>query len=443
MSKPLHILILLALLFTPALAQDDPPTDPRQILQDSAQAIQSTPGFSAKVTLSGDGSQMILATLPSMTARFTLGNHPDHGPSIHLIGELRAQTTAPPQSFDIVYTKDKLFWADHAKQTINIRPPSVSIRIKPPAFKYILLAELLSDAPFQAELDNAQSIELQPQQSIAGTNCNVISITRAKPASGAQRSGVGAHTQERWFIGVDDHLPRRVEHITDAGMIKASLIMELTGLSVAPQSESDLEVFAPDSYKVSDTTRKQTTPTPTIPDQDQPFTKPTQSDTPTPPATPTNPLAPNYSFTDTTNTTVSRDTQTGRVTVLYFFGSWSIPAKQTTPLLSTLATDLSTQPDSQPATQVDTFAIALRESDPSTVTQSHQSNAYAHRLAINPATNLPALFKVRVYPTIIVIDDTNRIIFKEHLNKDRTPQTPQTPQQLIDNAKAAITKALK
>jgi len=435
MSKPLYILILLALLFTQAAAQDDP----RQILQNSAAAIKATPGFSAKVTLSGDGSQMILATLPSMTARFTLGNHPEHGHSIHLIGELRAQTTAPPESFDIVYTKDKLFWADHSKQTINIRPPSVSIRVKPPAFKYLLLAELINDTPYQSELDKAESIELQPQQSISGENCNVVYITRSKAASGSQRSGVGAHTMERWFISVDDHLPRRVEQITDAGMIKATLIMELTGLTVAPQSDSDLEVFSPESYKVSDTTRPRTTPNPTLPDQDQPFTKPNPSNTPSIPAAPTNPLAPNYSFTDTANATVSRDTQTGRVTVLYFFGSWSIPAKQTTPLLSTLATELNsnTSLDVQPDTKVDTFAIALRESDPTTLTQDHQSNAYAHRLAINPDSNLPALFKVRVYPTIIVIDDTNRIIFNEHLTKDRNAQA------LIDEAKAAVTKAIE
>jgi len=438
MSKLLTILIAAVLLFSqtasPAFAQDDP----RQILQDSATALQSTPGFSAKVTLSGDGSQMILATLPSMTARFTLGNHPEYGNAIHLIGELRAQTTAPPETFDIVYTKDKLIWADHPKQTINHRLPSVSVRIKPAPFKYLLLAELISDAPYQTELDNAQSIELQPQQSIAGENCNVIYITRSKAASGSKRSGVGAHTMERWFISVDDNLPRRVEQITDAGMIKATLIMELSGLSVGQQSDADLEVFAPESYKVSDTTRPRTPPTttnkPTLPDQDQPFTKPTQSNTP---ALPTNPLAPNYSFTDTASTTISRDTQAGRVTVLYFFGSWSIPSKQTTPLLSTLARDFNTQ--TAPDAQVDTFAIALRESDPDAAEEDHTDNAYAHRLAINPDSNLPALFKVRVYPTIIVIDDNNRIIFKQHLTKDSDPKTPE---QLIDNAKSAITKAI-
>jgi len=435
MTKYLHILAALLLTLSPLSARSSAQeTDPQQILQDSAAALAAVPGFSAKVTLSGEGSQMILSTLPSMTARLTMGTHPESGKALHMLGELRATEKAAPESFDIVYSQDKYIWADHAKSTINIRPPSVSARLRPTVFSYLLLAELIKDNPFQKELDTAESLELEPQQTIADALCNVVLITRAKPAKGARPTG--AHTKERWFIGAQDNLPRRVEQITDAGMIKATLIMELSGLNIAPQSDADLDVFRPETYKVSDTTKRapqsqapnNKIKTPTLPDRDQPFTKPTQ------PQTPTNPPAPNYTFTDTTGTEISRNSQAGRITVLYFFGSWSIPSKQTTPLLSTLANDYISQPN--PNTPVDTFAIALRESDPTTVTQAHRNNTYAHRLTINPLKTLPNLFQIRVYPTIIVIDDNNRIIYKEHLTPDRNAQA------LIDETKAAITKAL-
>lgn len=421
MKLLLHIL-LLALMITQSTAQDDP----NQILQNAADAITTTPGFTAKVTLSGEGSQMILSTLPSLTARLTFGPHSEQGPSLHMLGELRPTQSAAPESFDIVYTTDKYIWTDHPKSVVNIRPPSVSARQRPTVFSYLLLAELAKDQPFNTLLSKAESIELEDNQSIAGTDCRVVFVTRAKPGAGTRRSGAGAHTHERWFIGVGDNLPRRVEHITDAGMIKATLIMELTNLSVAPQSDDDLSVFAPETYTTSDTTKK---PAPKIPDADQPYTKPDPK--PVTPPTPTDPAAPNYAFTDTSNNQITRASQQGRITVLYFFGSWSIPANQTSPLLATLADDYTAQTDPDPA--VDIFAIALRESDPDSVQDDHAANAYT--LAINPPNTLASLFQLRVYPTIIVIDDNSRIVFSEHLTKDRDAQ------QLIDETKAAITKA--
>ncbi len=426
MNTPRHIILtlILALFSLSTIAQDDP----RQILIDSAQALQETQGFTAKATLTGEGSKMILSTLPSMTARFTLGTHPEYGRVIHLLGQLNPTATAAPEDFDIVYSADRYIWSDHPKQTLNIRPPSVSGRIRPTAFSYLLLAELIKDQPFQNELDNAENFTLEEQQSIDGTPCHVVLIDRAKPKG---RSTAGAHNKERWFIGVEDNLPRRVEQITDASMINASLIMELTGLSIAPPSKTDLEVFVPETYKVIDNTRK-----PKVPDRDKPFNKPTQpTTTPTPqpvvPQTPSDPLAPNYSFTDTNNQSISRSTQDNRITVLYFHGSWSIPSKQATPLLS----DLSRSFDN-PAKPIDTFAIALRESDPAAVEDDHINNNYAHHLAINPSNSLAALFQVRVYPTLIVIDDNNRITYRNHMGKDTDAQA------LIDGAKDAINKAL-
>ncbi len=433
MNTPRHIILtlILALFLLIAPSQAHAQDEARQILIDSAQALQDSQGFTAKATLTGEGSKMILSTLPSMTARFTLGTHPEFGRVIHLQGQLNPTAEAAPEDFDIVYSADRYIWSDHPKQTLNIRPPSVSGRIRPTAFSYLLLAELIKDQPFQSELDNAENFTLEDQQTIAGTTCNVVLIERARPKG---RSTAGAHNKERWFIGVDDNLPRRVEQITDASMINASLIMELTGLAIAPPSESDLEVWVPDNYKVIDNVRKKE---PKVPDRDQPFNKPTQpTTTPTPqpviPQTPTDPPAPNYNFTDTNNQSISRSTQADRITVLYFHGSWSIPSKQATPLIS----DLSRSFDN-PSKPIDTFAIALRESDPAAVEDDHINNNYAHHLAINPSNSLAALFQVRVYPTVIVIDDNNRITYRNHMGKDTDAQA------LIDGAKDAINKALK
>ncbi len=446
MTKPLHILTLAVLLLTALLtnqarAQDD---NPVQILQDSAAALKATPGFSAKVELSGDGSAMILNTLPSLTAQFTMGTHSELGKVLHLIGEFVQKEGAAPESFDIVYTNDKLIWADHAKQTINIRPPSVSARQKPAPFKYLMFAELLKETPFESELAKADSVDLEPNQSIAGTDCRVILITRPSSA-GSKRSGVGAHNLERWYIGASDNLPRRVEHITDAGMIKATLIMELSNLTVKLPADKDLDVFRPETYKVSDTTKApaKTTPKATTkaPNTTKPTTRPSDTNQNTRPAPPTNPQAPNFSFIDTNNTTVTRASQAGRMTVLYFFGSWSIPSKQTSPLFADLAREIQSniQANDQatdPSTPVDFFALAFRESDPQTLIDAHQDTSAPYALAINPSQTLPSQFKARVFPTIVIIDERSRIIYTNSFSKDVQHQ------ELIDQTREALNDAL-
>ncbi|MBO6512448.1 MAG: TlpA family protein disulfide reductase [Phycisphaerales bacterium] len=438
MNTPLRILTIAAVLLTALFttethAQEE---NPVQILQESAAALKATPGFSAKVELSGDGSAMILNTLPSLNAQFTMGTHSELGKVLHLIGEFVQKEGAPPESFDIVYTPSKLIWTDHAKQTINIRPPSVSARQKPAPFKYLMFAELLKENPFESELAKADSVDLEPNQSIAGTDCRVVLITRPSSA-GSKRSGVGAHNLERWYIGADDNLPRRVEHITDAGMIKATLIMELSNLTIKKPEDSELDVFRPDSYKVSDTTkaRAQTPPKATAqaPNTTAPTNRSTETKQNTRPTTPSNPQAPNFSFTDTSSTTVTRASQAGRITVLYFYGSWSIPSKQTTPLFAELAREIQA---TDPTTPVDFYALAFRESDPQTLTDNHNNSSAAHALAINPSPTMAAQFKARVFPTIIVLDERSRIIASNSFSKDTTHQ------DLIDQTRAAINEAI-
>lgn len=434
MKTILRILTVLTLLTTSQTRAQD---NPVQILQDSAEVLKATPGFSAKVELSGDGSAMILNTLPALTAQFTMGTHSELGKVLHLIGEYTPKKDAPPESFDIVYTPDKLIWADHTKQTINIRPPSVSARQKPAPFKYLMFAELLKDTPFESELAKADSVDLEPNQSIAGTDCRVILITRPAAGAGSKRSGVGAHNMERWYIGATDNLPRRVEHITDAGMIKATLIMELSSLTIKDPEDADLDVFRPETYKVSDTTkaRTQTPPKATIkaPNNTAPTNRSNETKQNTRPTTPTNPQAPNFSFIDTNSTTVTRSSQAGRMTVLYFFGSWSIPSKQTTPLFAELTREIQA---TDPETPVDFFALAFRESDPQTLTDAHNDISAPYALAINPSQTLPSQFKARVFPTIVIIDDRSRIIYTNSFSKDVQQQ------ELIDQTREALNEAL-
>jgi thiol-disulfide isomerase/thioredoxin len=412
--KPL-IALLALLLPSLALAQDDP----EQILKNASDAIAGASGISMSMTLKGEGnSAMIAKTLPTLTARVTMGTHPDFARAIHMVGEFRPREDAESTAFDIVRSDDRLIWTDHDKQTVNIRPANVNIRQRPSVVNYMTMSAYLDQPPLQSVMSDAESIELEARQTVADTLCNVVLVTYPQTTGRSSRT----YGQERWFIGTEDNLPRRIEQITDAGIVKASIVTEFPSVTIINPEPSDLDVFRPENYTVSDTlTQKPATRKPTT----TPSTTPT-TNRPQPSAEPTNPPAPPYTLTDHTGTEITNDTQSGRVTTLVFGGSWCVPCKELTPKLDDLVRELQ-------GTNADIIYCAVRESDPQAVADNH-TNAYT----LVPETPAPvaAAFRIRIYPTVVVIDDDNTIALTAPLTRDTTPD------ELITQTRNAINQAL-
>lgn len=412
--KPLIALIAL-LLPAIALAQDDP----EQILKDASAAIADAPGISMSMTLKGEGnSAMIAKTLPTLTGRAILGTHPDHGRSIHMVGEFRPREDAESIAFDIVRTNDRFIWTDHEKQTVNIRPSSVNIRQRPSVFNYMTMTTFLEETPLQSVLDDAESIELEARQTIADTLCHVVLVTFPQATGRSDRT----YGQQRWFIGTNDNLPRRIEQITDAGLVKASIITEFPRAEIVNPEPSDLDVFRPESYTVSDTfSSKPTTRAPTT--RPAPTTRSPQPTT----REPTNPTAPPYTLTDHTGNEITNATQSGRVTALVFGGSWCIPCRELTPKLDDLVRELQ-------GTNTDIIYCAVRESDPKAIADNHDK---AYTLIPETPAPVAAAYKIRIYPTIVVIDDDNTITLTAPLTRDTTTD------ELITQTRNAINQALQ
>lgn len=399
-------------LVCPAMAQDE---DPRAVLEASATAIRDIPGFAAQFRLTGEGSELIKSTMPAMSGRLVFGRTED-GPVMHALGESRDTATGPSTGFDILRTTDKLSWTDSAKRTINIRRANPEPRDMPGPARLMHLVNLLQDDAFADTLGRAESLTHEGVQSAGGEACDVVlaSFPKAQPGRGAP-----GHTAERWFIARSDKLPRRFEQITDAGMIKYSLVTELSNLVVGAQTPEDLDIHRPEGYTVNDQTAPRTTPSVTAPSQPSPrSTTPENTEaapgvsTPTP-AQPATPPAPPFSFTPDGGSKVDNATQQGRVTVLYFWGTWCIPCRAVSPKVSELATAFADKP-------VDVFAPAIRERDAEAPRAYLANQGYAHRLVLG-ADNLASAFRVQVYPTIVVVGPDGNIEFAGHPGRDRTP----------------------
>lgn len=423
-------------LSTSTHAQTD---DPAAILEASAAAIAEVPGFNAQFQMKGVGAALFADTLPSMNGQLFFGTHEELGRVIHCIGEAKDQQNAVPQAIDIVLTSDRYLWTDHAKQEIYERPNNRTSRGTPPAFNLVLIQSMLMDAPFQNDTDGSLSMKVLAQETIAGSLCDVVEINRFKAGSSKRRSPSDSYTDVRWYIGTQDKLPRKVEQITDAGLVKITLLFQFGRINLIEPSQSDLDIARPASYKFISTMPKPKNessendpneikyqPVDNNSDQSIPTTRPTIQDKK---PTARERRAPSYSFTTSSGITINNDSQSDRVTVLYFWGSWCVPCNDQSPLVSDIVNKFNNQP-------VDVFGLAIREADPDQTTDDFNSSGFNYILSLD-ADSLVGPFKARVFPSIVVINKSGVIVYHKSLNKDVDVQ------ELASGAETAITDALE
>ncbi len=400
------------------------------ILDASRVAIQELSGFSAQFRMKGEGGSLFADTLPSMGGQLFFGTHDQYGRVIHCIGEARDQQKSPSQAIDLLIASDRYLWTDTQTQSIHERPISGPARGLPSAFPLVLISSIITDDPFAKDTNNADDVRLLAQETIADTLCDVIHIKRTKPNSRSKQSGSDAYTDARWYIGVNDRLPRKIEHITDAGMVKITLLFELSNLKIVEPTQKQLDISRPQGF-----TFKSSMPKPeSTQDPDQASQTQLDPDTESQPirSQPNQPrvqYAPPYAFTTIAGTEVANTTQEGRITVLYFWGSWCVPCKVASPLVSELAQSFQADP-------VDVFALAIREADPDQTRADFKAQNNHHTLALD-AEALASSFKARVFPTIVVIDQEGEIVFQKSITKELTSE------ELVAGAKEAVQGAIE
>lgn len=394
----------------------------RATLDAAGAALQATPGFGAQFRMLGDGSDLIKSTMPSMNGRFVFGTANDER-VIHMLGEAKDTADADSYAFDFTRSASRIAWTDDAKQTVNIRNAKPEPRAMPGALRMVLVQDILNTDPYAAALARSESIVSEGTREVAGVTCDVVLMTFRK------NSGV-SHTGERWFVAQSDKLPRRMEQITDAGMIKFQLIMEFSGLTVGEQAPAMLDVRRPETYKVDDRTIEQTKATPARPVRAAPgsvkkeaATTATQTK-----AAPVRRPAPAFAFTDDGGAEIDNNSQMGRVSVMYFWGTWCVPCRAVSPEISKIAQRFSEQ-------DVDVFGVAVRERDPEAARSYLAEKNYEHRLVLGADTTARS-FQVRIYPTVVVIDQEGRVAYSGSPGRDRNAM------ELASEVAAAVQDAL-
>ena len=383
------------------------------VLQAAAEAVKE--GYTANVRSYFEGSGPMAAIMAKSQAegrwaQRALGE--ENQWAVRYTGQAMAITRAEPIDFDVLWLPDRNTWIDHEAQELNIQPNRGRQKT---GEAYQLASGPWGQAKplatgFADILKNAAIIEIRDPADINGTRCDVVAITRKADSD-----------PTIWYFGRQDHLPRRSEIVLPdnpelSGAFRVDFTDGLAGADVV--SEDDWTIEAPSTYKKNiaraflDANRPGDNAL-------RPSTKPAALG------------LPDWEVPDSEGNLVSPGSLHGKVSVLYFWGTWSPACKKTTPEVKALAEAYADQP-------VEIISMAFREDDAEAVVAAARAQGQTWR-QVPAADDAMKVIGVRSAPAIVVLGQQGELLYKSGRPKGDYTEMFTRIRAIIDRALAEPT----
>ncbi len=402
-----------AVLAAPASAQSA-----QEVLQRASTAIESNGQGRATVAMDVIASGRLAQAMPDGTAVVTWRRAADDVPDAwRIAGDMRGRKDAEFSAIDVVVLDGNPSYVDHARKRLMKLAPGRSDATVGLTDR-VVIPEFMDDRPLIDAFEGAE-LALEGTATHDGELCDVLVVTHG--------AGTGDDKPEfkleKWMIARSDAFPRRVERTQDMSIFGDILItLDFSNVTLGDAlADPSFELDVPEGYVGSVNPRTTVRPAAT-----QVTPVPGQRAQPAPRSE--NPAAPAYSITDVDGTTYDNTTQQGRVTVLYYWGTWCVPCRQFSPMVSELAADFADR-------DVDVLGLAIRERDAERPRRAMSEGGYAHRLALGAESTVRP-FNVRVYPTIVVIGPDQTVLATER------PRKGTSAEETMAAVRAAVTKGL-
>lgn len=314
--------------------------------------------------------------------------------------------------FDVSYLGNKrIEWADSKNQKIVEKPDRSAQSPIVQGAKGLRLDELFAANPYTRDLATATATILD-RKPIGGVECEVI-----QTEFGERKN------KTRWYLGVADHMPRRVDRVIE-GAMASEVVVEATDMKVETSEEPSIsaaslripvlpgwteerEPLAPppaanppvntnaeSAAKLAATTDKVDPAASTMP----------TAVAPAAPAAPPPPrVAPDFELTSTKGDKVSlqalRDGGTPAI-VLDFFGPWSLLAHDWHPRLDDLAKRFAER-----GAKVFALSVRAKSNDDSV----NMTKDFTFTTLLN-ADKVAKDYAIHVYPSTVVINRSGEIV---------------------------------
>ena len=225
--------------------QDAPPTesgtslslDPviYDILRNADEATEAVTSVRYDAVYEGTGSQAVL--VPLCKGQVTIAKNDSHlrnlrvEATVYQVTKLEGCIT---KSTDL-FLGSKMISLDHTKQVAT--KGSASFRSLGEGNR-LYLSKFTSVSPFENEI-NANQVTLEGRAYVEDILCDVLLID------------YNGRSISRWFFGVDDHLPRRIERLRDRDGIPGARILTMSNLEVNFEvDDSEFALDIPRGYAI-------------------------------------------------------------------------------------------------------------------------------------------------------------------------------------------------
>ncbi len=227
---------------------------------------------------------------------------------------------------------------------------------------YAVMREFFLNNPFADEI--AATIVSEGMETIGDVECEVFMVTYVS-------------SRAKWYIGIEDHIPRRVDRIrTDPEGDDFSIVLEILNLDISPDIDNSVFTLEPpDGYEVSN------------------YCAFLQSGSP----------APLWSLSDLNGDLVSLEDLRGNVVLLDYWATWCGPCKTVMPAIQSLHEDYLDQP-------VKVYGINVWEQGDAAAFM--EDNGFSYGLLLN-GDEVAEDYLVSGIPTLYLIDRNGNIVLSE------------------------------
>ncbi len=360
----------LLLLVAPAapLLGDEP--DPKEILEKVDQTLRAVKAVSYQVEAWGEAGLKDLLPRVRATVKAKQSSDPRY-PLLRLRGTVTVPASNETQRFHVILGERQAVRLDEKAKvcTIGDLPQGMDLVAQPMQWAYV--RKLLHPIPFAFELATG-SLKYEGQRAIGGTTCHVIHV---------MRPGVGG--ESRWYFGIDDSLPHRVDRIFRTEGARGTHVLELSEIDIAPSfDEATFATTPPTGYE-----RKR-------------YEQSVRSD---PRLLPVGSQAPDWTLKTPEGKSVSLAQLRGKVVVLDFWATWCPGCIQAMPSLQRLHEKFEGKP-------VAVLGVNVGERSPTADPVAFmKQRGFTYELLLNGG-EVSQAYRVLGIPTFYVIGPDGKVV---------------------------------
>jgi thiol-disulfide isomerase/thioredoxin len=358
--------------------------DPKKILRAADLAIRKLESVSYDAGFEGSGAGAVI-TSPA-TGKVRLANlDGDRLLSVNLAakGKRYGLTSGKAELFDVSFSGKTVYRLRADEQTL-MRKVLADNDPKERDFGYItsllgaapnqlIMFEYIQPEPFERQMAG-EVLEYEGWAVVNNVRCHVVYAEFDRRPDGTVR-------KQRWFIGIKDHLPRKLEWLLmdDKGRHGAQALTLANLRTDIPLKSQSLAVKLPKGYKIKD------------------YDSPTQR----PPLLAVGTIAPEWKLTDHLGKVHMMSNYRGKVVVMDFWATYCGPCVKTMPELQTLH---------QKYRERGVIVFGINSWEEGDAPAYFKDKGYTYELLLNGEA-IGQTYRVSSMPTLYVIGIRGEIIY--------------------------------